>query len=665
MFPYPKDSLSRFVFGSAATVIVLYLLWYGLKNPLTEGVDKVYFLAALVVGALAFVLRFPERAERALSVTGLTGFAIMVWGLLTVEHLSMVNTLWLGFGRTVTIATLVLIPLAGYVLRPSAAIARPYRLAGYALLVAVGLVGALSFIQTRTSLMQPNHSAYVFNEVYAAAAGHYPYTDFVPQYQTLFTYLFLPVISLLGPEQALNPVLVVFSALSLVTVGLGVLAGLMATRGLNRLLAPLVILPLVFITQGPGRLQWGGSISALHSAFPVRMLMPTLIGVVIALLPALGVQRWHPYRHALPLGVLIGLSCFHQVDFGLAAAVSVGALLLITEVPARLLRSLASYCGSVAAGFLAVPLLHWLAEKPLDAGKIGWFVRQFGGGFGSEPMQIPGPVLVVLPLLVGATVTCLAALRAQRAALRSGSWVELGLLNSLRPEPVADSLRPPAPDHALVSVQRAALLGSYFGVFAIAAFPYYLNRSYASGQLQILFLPLGVALCACAQIIAASPEWIERARSAKTLLFRFALAVPVASMVLLPSPRHELTRLGGEHSETHWPSEKTASVLAIGDAWKRLGSYETVGYWGNDGNYIQSMIGVRNVTRFNSPLDGSMSPAARKELCAGIDKLQTLILGELAPNPAICNSKWTFKKSKLGVVVAIRQREGDQPVAAR
>ena len=73
------------------------------------------------------------------------------------------------------------------------------------------------------------------------------------------------------PTSALNPVLLVFSLLSIATVGLGVLAGILATRGLNRVLAPLLILPLVFLTQGPGRVQWGGSISALSqcsSALP-------------------------------------------------------------------------------------------------------------------------------------------------------------------------------------------------------------------------------------------------------------------------------------------------------------------------------------------------------------------------------------------------------------
>jgi hypothetical protein len=655
MFPFAKDSLSRFVFGSAGAVIVLWLLWLGMKNPLTESADRIYFLSAIAVGALAFFVHFEGRRAAVAAGVGLAGLGLMVWGLDTVEHQNLVNIFWLGFGRKVTTVALVLIPLAGFLLRPEATIPKWYRLGAYGALGLVASIGALSFVQTPTSLSQPEHSGYVFNELYATAAGHFPYTDFVPQYQSLFAYLFYPIILLAGAEDALGPMLVAFSLLSVATVGIGVLAGWLATGGLNRILAPLVILPLVFLTQGEDRIKWAGSISALHSAFPVRMLMPTLIGVLLALLPALGARKWDLSRHTLPFGALVGLSCFHQIDFGLAAAVAVGTLIVISEPAARLPRSLGTWLGSVVLGFAAMPLLHWLAEKPLTGSRIGWFVRQFGGGFGSEPMQIPGPVLIVLPLLVGCTVTCLGALRAQRQALIDGGWDAASVLSRLSVPPSGG--RQPE----LLHVHRAALIGAYFGVFGIAGFPYYLNRSYASGQLQILLMPLGIALCASVQVIVASPAWQAQRRSLASVPLRFALAIPVASLLLLPSPAHEWARLTGGNAETQWPSAKTASIVAIGERWQRLGSYDAVGYWGNDGNYIEAITGLHNVTRFNSPLDGTMSPAAMAELCSGIadENLQTLILGDMAPNPnKVCkqpNVDWTFKRSLSGIVVATRQ----------
>ncbi|HVZ32677.1 MAG TPA: hypothetical protein VG963_09645, partial [Polyangiaceae bacterium] len=310
------------------------------------------------------------------------------------------------------------------------------------------------------------------------------------------------------------------------------------------------------------------------------------------------------------------------------------------------------------------------ADAPLEGRRVGWFVRHFGGGFGSEPIQIPGPVLLVLPLLVGCTVTCLAALRAQGATLAAGSWTKLGLMARLatrspRNAPSEPPLASAGLSPDLLPVRQAALIGSYFGVFAIAAFPYYLNRSYASGQLQILLLPLGISLAATLQLIVGSHEWEEQRRSLGSLILRWSIAVPIASLLLLPSPRHEWERLRGDHAETHWPGAKTAAIVALGQGWKRLGSYDTVGYFGTDGNYIEAMTGLHNVTVFNNPLDGSMSRPALQELCSGLSRkgLTTLILGEYGLNPSICpgGDKWNLTRSKRGIVVATREAPAASP----
>ena len=112
-----------------------------------------------------------------------------------------------------------------------------------------------------------------------------------------------------------------------------------------------------------------------------------------------------------------------------------------------------------------------------------------------------------------------------------------------------------------------------------------------------------------------------------------------------------------QHPELGYAEKRTAAIVALGDAWKNLGTYESVGYLGNDGNYIEAATGLHNVTRFNSPLDAVMSQAAQAELCAGIarEDLRVLILGEAAPNPSRCQPRWTVKKDRRGVLVAFRQ----------
>jgi hypothetical protein len=643
-FP-PADSLNRFVVATAGAAIALWALWFGLSNPLTETADRVYFLSTLAVGGLALWIKFPARTNTVVTALGLAGLVVLVWGLRAVEHLKYLNEIWLGFRLRVAIASILLLPVIGFLLRRDLVASRLGRLLAGAVLVSVACVGALSFVQTRDSLGQKLEASYFFNELYSVSAGHHPYTDFIPQYQTLYSYLFYPLIQLLGADRALNPMLYVLSALGIGTIALGVTAGLRATRGLSWVAAPLLILPLVFLTQGPGRTQWAGSIAVLHSAFPVRMLLPTLIGVIITFMPLPGSERWQLRKHGLALGALSGLSCYHQLDFGLAAAFALGAVVLVAAPLRAALRVGAWLLLGAAGGFLTVPVLQGLSGVPVQLNKLGWFLRQFGSGFGAEPMQIPGPVLVVLPLLVGATITCVATLKALRA-------------NPDEAAPVDDSA--PAISETRSSrfqLCHAALVGSYFGVFAIAAFPYYLNRSFASGQLQITLMPLGIVLAATARVVIGCTDWTEEFRSARSLVFRLALAIPVASLLLMPSPAHELARLSNESVNTAWPHGKTTSIVALGEAWKKLGSSDAVGYWGSDGNYIESMTGLRNLTRFNSPTDGDMSAAALNELCSGIasPNIRALVLGERAINPSVCQSKWRLGKSKTGIHLALRQ----------
>ena len=58
---------------------------------------------------------------------------------------------------------------------------------------------------------------------------------------------------------------------------------------------------------------------------------------------------------------------------------------------------------------------------------------------------------------------------------------------------------------------------------------------------------------ASARIVAGAVEWRDERRSPRSILFRFALAIPVASVLLLPSPRYEWIRLQGQAPNTKWP----------------------------------------------------------------------------------------------------------------
>ena len=67
---------------------------------------------------------------------------------------------------------------------------------------------------------------------------------------------------------------------------------------------------------------------------------------------------------------------------------------------AGLFRSLLRWAGGLLAGLALYPLLGAAAGTPIHLADFGLFSRAFASGFASSPIQVPGPVLVVLPVLV-------------------------------------------------------------------------------------------------------------------------------------------------------------------------------------------------------------------------------------------------------------------------
>ena len=81
-------------------------------------------------------------------------------------------------------------------------------------------------------------------------------------------------------------------------------------------------------------------------------------------------------------------------------------------------------------------------------------------------MRTPGPVLVILPLIIALAVAHLQVIRVSQSI---------------------DS-------EFFVRLYSNGVLGLLFSSWSTLGFSYYLNRSYASGQMQILFLPISIAL---------------------------------------------------------------------------------------------------------------------------------------------------------------------------
>ena len=174
------------------------------------------------------------------------------------------------------------------------------------------------------------------------------------------------------------------------------------------------------------------------------------------------------------LGVLAGLIVWNSQDFGVAVTVAYCLLLLVALPAAAFRRSLTLWAGGLLTGLAIYPLACLVGGRPIKPQYLGLVSRAFAGGFGAEPIQVPGPVLVVLPLLLSSAAVGWSLLWRSRR----------------RPEP-----RP-------ASIDRTILTLTLVSTWGTAGFAYYLNRSYASGQMQILLMPCGVCLVALVSLIA-------------------------------------------------------------------------------------------------------------------------------------------------------------------
>jgi hypothetical protein len=215
----------------------------------------------------------------------------------------------------------------------------------------------------------------------------------------------------------------------------------------------------------------------------------------------------------------------------------------------------------------------------------------------AEPIQTPGPVLVVLPLIIAITYASLQPLFKQKF-----KRTELPL-----------------------DQYRALVTASFFSSWSVISFAYYLNRSYASGQLQILLLPLSVASASFFYYLVLRNEgnapWTSKTffqsatwkkhqakQSASYLVIALLMSLPLATVIAFPSPSIEIGRLTNADTDHKWPFEATTSAVnRINTASKTI-PIENIGYLGNSGNYIELVTGAKSANLLNSPWD--MPPAA-------------------------------------------------------
>lgn len=574
----------------------------------TETSDKLTYLFA-GLGALIFGVYYLAKKPSAgiQAVLNYCAVGSILIGVAIVEHKAMSKEHPMGFGWGVFVITLFLFPLMHSALRKEKLNIWIKVLAWIPALFAL-FCDVLAFWQTRTTLIESGHSEYVLNEIWSPAAGYKSYQTFVPQYTFLLGWLVKPILTGMGAISGTNFLVLMLTGFGFACAGLMIY---LSRRAWPELPWPFLLLAVLsFCTPTPGwnRISFIGPATTLLSGPALRDFGGMIVGAITVAVAIKLLNGKAPRWQQLMPGVASAFVVWNNLDFGLAATVAsfivfaaagvVGGkqkLAFIWHIAGQLIGHVVIYIFLASQG--AVP--NWSL--------FGWFARQFGGGFGSVLIEMPGPVNLDFPLIMGTAAT--------------GFYFLLKFTNKSDDE-VRNSRN-----------NISSLTAFYFGAFCTFALPYYVNRSYHAGQMSILYIPLSVGLIAVVGLVKRnSPPGFER----KIIGYfpTLVLAFMMATVFLIPNPNLELKRIDGGNPNGTFPRPPlVAAINTIPAAEKYAASKNlSIGFYGEGGNYVHVLTGIESANIFNSPLDMFQSNASVNLACKHLmdSKFQLFVMTDSA-----------------------------------
>ncbi len=490
------------------TLAILLAGTFATNNNTTGNANKPIYLCVL---ALAFVItviflhdHHSTRFDAGVAVLASGG---LIWGIWTIERPQMLRDgVWEGFGVHVALAVLVLLLIFGAFVQ-SHHLSRRVRI-GIAVIVGICCVcDILGAIRTSDFLTYAENNQNEINDMLGPVIGRFPDSTYIPQYTALYGWLFFPLKSLLSPLALVGAMSIFLTLLDFTTVLLAVrlVRRVLGTGGY--LLAAAIVVPITYVTSH--QLGATSSIASLFQELPIRLVSGFVIiaiGLTDLVLLYRGTVR---RRHLLFIGLVCGVITWNSQDFGLAATVVYGVMILVGGMPSVRRRSIGAWLVGLILGVASYPLFLLSIGSPLNVSFVAAVVKLFGSGLGAAPMQVPGPVLVVMPIIV-----CSAA----------GGWA---LMRSRH--------RDGTPENTLVD--QATITLAFVGTWSLLGLLYYVNRAYAEGQLQTMLLPCAVCIGALLSIAIHSDEvralWRQRPDLTRVQLSVKIKLIPIGILVSL------------------------------------------------------------------------------------------------------------------------------------
>ena len=489
------------------------------------------------------------------------------------------NVFWFGFGIEVFILSII---LSSFVLKILFSSQSYFNILRILIFIYLILSYLLSHFQFTDNLIDIVHSSYVFDEILSIKSGKIPYQDFIPQYQTLFTYA-----SLLLPDletvPLLNIYLLSFFCISVFILVVSIKLISNSYRNFNLINSTIIFVP--FLIVAPifyNRLEYGGTIAALITAYPVR-IFPFF---VIFLIFFKGYD-FTDESHAKIINdkflyiafYLLGLNLLNNFEFGLAALFTCVSVLLITEIISkqnlmRIIKKIILLLSVSVLGSVSLIGIYKLYNLNFEINYIGWWFKQYATSNAlGKKIVIPGPSQFILPVVLS---TLLGHIYFYKSSLTSSK----------------DSL----------VLMKNSIFGIGFCMFTILGLPYYIGRSYASGQLQIFLLPVSLSFAIMIGSLLTNSKISKiNVRSINqnffnSIFFILLISVFISSSIISTTPNREMQRIINGRDVANWPSQIQIDIINEISDFKKTLSGDKIGYLGDFSNIISYQTGLFSVT---------------------------------------------------------------------
>jgi hypothetical protein len=496
---------------------------------------------------------------------------------------SHAELLWFGYGpRIAMVGVLCTFGLKWLYDNPQSCSAKTLSVLSWSIVLCLYMI---SVVQPPWAVIDWYHASYIINELLGPQNGLYPLINFSAQYTSFLGYCFSIVFSSGG---SVDDAIWFLTVLAVLTVGLAV-AGLATCFPKGRkYLAVLLAVPAVFIVKQPEDF-YSGSMSVLFQSLPVRLLFPSIVVCLLSVTARQNSRILH-----ICIGITLGLAIVNNAESGLVAlfATHVICFMRTAGIAASVKLSVIIASSAIATIVLFVVGLYTF-DRGVEPMRLFDFVLGFGSGFGAIAMPTFGLWVAVIGYF------CLSA---GIAVSYFGQ-----IIKNTEPYEMYYGRK-----------ARSASYTLFWALFGLGMFPYYVNRSVVSGQLQFILFPL---FFSCAGAFALTGQ-LRTSRSWLASILLLAAALPggisVASLVLQsPSVSLNWTRLlGGEglHPSYIDKYEAGQNEIKIIKNSLRLDSKDTIGLLSDLGAIYANNSGVSPLFPLSALSDSGVVNSALEEI---------------------------------------------------